>query len=192
LGQVRFTGDWAHDQTLIIVRYVLDDLLLKDTDENSVLQQELLVERSVDGSLVEDPDDGEIQFTSFKMEADDNVSEADTDTMAEPASSPKMNLVEELQEVKVDYMKPEDYSIEVIPLPLSEGIIRKFEQDTRMIITKKKLVKLSAQSNIVTLLDMFVRTYAIQRLAQLEKQLGKSQYRMTAKKKRNVINKTHQ
>ena len=27
-------------------------------------------ERSVDGSLAEDPDDGEIQFTRFKVEAD--------------------------------------------------------------------------------------------------------------------------
>lgn len=207
-------------------RYVLEDLLLKDTEENRVLQQELLVEaeqlqkklnkkkkmerrlsenkirnsvdslegslreRSVDGSLVEDPDDGEIQFTRFKVEADDTVSEADTDTMTEPASSPnKLNLVEELQhQIKLETIKPEepdDYSIEVIPLPLSEGIKRKLEQDHLMVNTTKKLVKLPAQPNIVTLLEMFVRNYAIQRLAQLEKQLGKSpysQYRMTAEK----------
>ena len=30
-------------------------------------------ERSVDGSLAEDPDDGEIQFTRFKVEADDSI-----------------------------------------------------------------------------------------------------------------------
>jgi len=206
-------------------RYVLEDMLLKDSEENRALQSELFVEagelqkklnkkkklerrmseknrasvdsmdegsvreRSVDGSLVEDPDDGEIQFTRFKVEADDTVSEADTDTMTEPASSPnKLNLVEELQAVKLDPIKldePEDYSIEVIPLPLTEGIKRKLEQDHLMINSKNKLVKLPAQPNIVTLLEMFVRNYAIQRLAALEKQLGKSpysQYRMTAEK----------
>jgi len=207
-------------------RYVLEDLLLKDTEENRNLQQELLLEakdlhdkltkkkkmerrlsenkirssvdslegsvreRSVDGSLVEDPDDGEIQFTRFKVEADDTVSEADTDTMTEPASSPsKLNLVEELQQqVKIEPAKldePEDYCMEVIPLPLSEGIKRKLEQDHLVVNSKNKLVKLPAQPNIVTLLEMFVRNYAIQRLAQLEKQLGKSpysQYRMTAEK----------
>jgi len=208
-------------------RYVLEDLLLKDTEENRVLQQQLLVEakelheklskkkkmerrlsenkirnsvdslelegsireRSVDGSLVEDPDDGEIQFTRFKVEVDDTVSEADTDTMTEPASSPnKLNLVEELHQVKFDPSKmdePEDYCMEVIPLPLSEGIKRKLEQDHLVINSKNKLVKLPAQPNIVTLLEMFVRNYAIKRLAALEKQLLKSpysQYRMTPEK----------
>eukprot|EP00092_Neocalanus_flemingeri_P041006 GFUD01044649.1.p1 GENE.GFUD01044649.1~~GFUD01044649.1.p1 ORF type:complete len:509 (+),score=166.28 GFUD01044649.1:46-1572(+) len=207
-------------------RYVLEDMLLKDCDENRILQQELFEEaqelqrklnrkkkmerrmsekirtsvdsmdtegsvreRSVDGSLVEDPDDGEIQFSRFKVEVDDTVSEADTDTMTEPASSPnKLNLVEELQQVKIEPIRleePEDFCIEVIPLPLSEGIKRKLEQDHLMINSKNKLVKLPAQPNIVTLLEMFVRNYAIQRLAALEKQLGKgqySQYRMTPEK----------
>ena len=209
-----------------LLRYVLEDMLLKDTEENRVLQSELFEEanelqkklnkkkkmerrmsekirnsvdsvdmdgsvreRSVDGSLVEDPDDGEIQFTRFKVEVDDTVSEADTDTMTEPASSPnKLNLVEELQQVRIEPIKleePEDFCIEVIPLPLSEGIKRKLEQDHLMINSKNKLVRLPAQPNIVTLLEMFVRNYAIQRLAQLEKQLGKSpysQYRITAEK----------
>jgi len=206
-------------------RYVLEDLLLKDTEENRVLQKELLEEakqlqkkssskkkserrmsenkirnsidslesnireRSVDGSLAEDPDDGEIQFTRFKVEADDTVSEADTDTMTEPASSPcKLSLVEDNQSVKIDPMQldePEDYSIEIIPLPLSEGIKKKLEQDHLMINNKKKLVRLPAQPNIVTLLEMSVRNYAIQKLAVLEKQLGKSpysQYRISAEK----------
>jgi len=206
-------------------RYVLEDLLLKDTDENRVLQQQLLVEakelheklskkkkmerrlsenkirnsvdsveesvireRSVDGSLVEDPDDGEIQFTRFKVEVDDTVSEADTDTMTEPASSPnKLNLVEEVQ-IKFDPAKidePEDYCMEVIPLSLSEGIKRKLEQDHLVINSKNQLVRLPAQPNIVTLLEMFVRNYAIKRLAALEKQILKSpysQYRMTPEK----------
>ena len=42
-----------------------------------------------------------------------------------------------------------------------------------MVTSKKRLVRLPAQPNIVTLLEIFVRNYAIHRLVQLEKQLVK-------------------
>ena len=67
----------------------------------------------------------------------------------------------------------EEICHEVAPLVLSEGIKRKLEMDHAMINKRKKLVQLPAQPNIVKLLEMFVTNHAIQRLAQLEKQINR-------------------
>ena len=45
-----------------------------------------------------------------------------------------------------------------------------------MINSRRKLPKLPSQPNVVNILELFVRNFAIQKLAQLEKQLVKSPY----------------
>ena len=189
-------------------RHVLEDMLLKDNEENRNLQKDLLkaaeditsktakkkkgdrrlsdkVRQSLDssgdwaeGSIVEDPEDAEIQFTIFRGE---KAAEVDnTDTQTEPSTSPlKLNFVEELNTMKsepVELDEPEDVCTEILPLQIPEALTKRLEQDHQLINSKRRLPRLPAQPNIVTLLEMFVRNYAIQKLAQLEKQLAKSPY----------------
>ena len=184
-------------------------MLLKDNEENRNLQKELLksaeditsktskkkkgdrrlsdkVRQSLDssgdwaeGSIVEDPEEAEIQFTIFRGEK--AAEEVDnTDTQTEPSTSPlKLNFVEELNTMKsesVELDEPEDVCTEIPPLQLPEALQKRLEQDHLLINSKRRLPRLPAQPNIVTLLEMFVRNYAIQKLAQLEKQLAKSPY----------------
>ena len=184
-------------------------MLLKDNEENRNLQKELLksaeditsktskkkkgdrrlsdkVRQSLDssgewaeGSIVEDPEEAEIQFTIFRGEK--AAEEVDnTDTQTEPSTSPlKLNFVEELNTMKsepVELDEPEDVCTEILPLQLPEALQKRLEQDHLLINSKRRLPRLPAQPNIVTLLEMFVRNYAIQKLAQLEKQLAKSPY----------------
>jgi len=193
-------------------RFVLEDMLLKDTEENRNLQKELSKEadkiqnkkkkktdrRNSDksrlscdgsedawreGSLVEDPDDTEIQFSLLRKE-DKKDSDA-TDTITEPSSSPhKMNFLDELQNIKTEMVEldePEDVLTEILPLNIPDNLKQKLEKDYYMINTRRKLSKLPAQPNIVSLLELFVRHYAIQKLAQLEKQLAKSPYNQYTK-----------
>ena len=196
----------------ISFRLVLEDMLLKDTEENRNLQEELSKEAvkiqnnkkkksdrrlsdksrlSCDeseegfreGSLVEDPEDTEIQFSLLRKE-DKKDSDA-TDTITEPSSSPhKMNFLDELQNIKtemVDLDEPEDVLTEILPLSIPDNLKQKLEKDYYMINTRRKLSKLPAQQNIVSLLELFVRHYSIQKLAQLEKQLAKSPYNQYSK-----------
>ena len=196
----------------ISFRLVLEDMLLKDTEENRNLQKELSKEAyniqnnkkkksdrrlsdksrlSCDeseegfreGSLVEDPEDTEIQFSLLRKE-DKKDSDA-TDTITEPSSSPhKMNFLDELQNIKtemVDLDEPEDVLTEILPLSIPDNLKQKLEKDYYMINTRRKLSKLPAQQNIVSLLELFVRHYSIQKLAQLEKQLAKSPYNQYSK-----------
>jgi len=189
-------------------RHVLEDMLLKDNEENRNLQKDLLKaaedttsktskkkkgdrrlsdklrqsldssEDWADGSIVEDPEDGEIQFNILRGERE--VEEDNTDSLTEPSTSPqKLNFVEEQNTMKsepVELDEPDDVCTEVLPLQLPEAIQKRLEQDHLLINSKRKLPRLPAQPNIVTLLEMFVRNYAIQKLAQLEKQLAKSPY----------------
>ena len=183
-------------------------MLLKDNEENRNLQKELLkaaeditskaskkkkgdrrlsdkVRQSLDssgdwaeGSIVEDPEEAEIQFTIFRGE---KAAEVDnTDTQTEPSTSPlKLNFVEELNTMKsepVQLEEPEDVCTEIPPLQLPEALQKRLEQDHLLINSKRRLPRLPAQPNIVNLLEMFVRNYAIQKLGQLEKQLAKSPY----------------
>ena len=191
-----------------LFRHVLEDMLLKDNEENRNLQKELLkaaeditskaskkkkgdrrlsdkVRQSLDssgdwaeGSIVEDPEEAEIQFTIFRGE---KAAEVDnTDTQTEPSTSPlKLNFVEELNTMKsepVQLEEPEDVCTEIPPLQLPEALQKRLEQDHLLINSKRRLPRLPAQPNIVNLLEMFVRNYAIQKLGQLEKQLAKSPY----------------
>lgn len=193
-------------------RLVLEDMLLKDTEENRNLQKELSKEAEKiqnnkkkksdrrlsdksrlscdeseegfrEGSLVEDPEDTEIQFSLLRKE-DKKDSDA-TDTITEPSSSPhKMNFLDELQNIKtemVDLDEPEDVLTEILPLSIPDNLKQKLEKDYYMINTRRKLSKLPAQQNIVSLLELFVRHYSIQKLAQLEKQLAKSPYNQYSK-----------
>ena len=89
------------------------------------------------------------------------------------------NFVEELNTMKsesVELEEPEDVCTEIPPLQLPEALQKRLELDHQLINSKRRLPRLPAQPNIVTLLEMFVRNYAIQKLAQLEKQLAKSPY----------------
>ena len=131
-----------------------------------------------EGSIVEDPEEAEIQFTIFRGE---KAAEVDnTDTQTEPSTSPlKLNFVEELNTMKsepVQLEEPEDVCTEIPPLQLPEALQKRLEQDHLLINSKRRLPRLPAQPNIVNLLEMFVRNYAIQKLGQLEKQLAKSPY----------------
>jgi len=144
-----------------------------DSDIDSTIEKSVVVDNS---------EDEEIKFRKFQAtDNSDAVSEADTDMQSEPSNSPiKQDNQEEGQIAPKVEVKQcdnlEEVSHEQIPLPLSEGIKRKLELDHDMVNVKKRLVRLPAQPNIVTLLEMFVRNYAITRLSQLEKQLVKSPY----------------
>lgn len=183
-------------------------MLLKDNEENRNLQKELLraaeditsktskkkkgdrrlsdkVRQSLDscedwaeGSIIEDPDDREIQFNILRGERE--VEEDNTDCLTEPSTSPlKLNFTEELNIMRsepTELDEPEDVCSEILPLQLPESLQKRLEQDHLFINSKRKLARLPAQPNIVTLLEMFVRNYATQKLAQLEKQMAKSPY----------------
>ena len=183
-------------------------MLLKDNEENRNLQKDLLktaeditskaskkkkadrrlsdkVRQSLDssgdwaeGSIVEDPEEAEIQFTILGGEK--AAEEDNTDTQTEPSTSPlKLNFVEEVNTMKSEPVlleEPEDVCTEIPPLQIPEGLQKRLEQDHLLINSKRRLPRLPAQPNIVSLLEMFVRNYAIQKLAQLEKQLAKSPY----------------
>lgn len=132
-----------------------------------------------EGGMMDDPEDTEIKF---KKEADtESVSDAETDTQTEPSNSPGIKLEDGLhikEEGGEEDPEEEEEEIchEVAPLVISEGLKRKLEHDHILVTKKKRLVHLPAQPNIVDLLEMFVRDFAIQRLAQLEKQVSRNQY----------------
>ena len=189
---------------------MLEDLLLKDNEENRKQQRDLDAEAvniqnkpskkkksessrrlsdknrlsgdgseegSVEPSLIEDPEDSEIQFNCTR----DKISEdRDTDSLTEPSDSPnKLNFLDELQMMKnepVDIDEPEDVCTEILPLNLPDSLKKSLEHDYTMVNSRRRLVKLPAQPNIVILLENFVRHFAVQKLGQLEKQLSKSMY----------------
>jgi len=130
-----------------------------------------------EGGMLDDPEDTEIKF---KKEADtESVSDAETDTQTEPSNSPGLKLEDGLhikEEEEDAEEEEEEICHEVAPLVISEGLKRKLEHDHILVTKKRRLVHLPAQPNIVDLLEMFVRDFAIQRLAQLEKQVSRNQY----------------
>ena len=196
-------------------RYVLEDMLLKDTEEGRAHQQELLVESekiqnkskkkksgerrlsdksrlscdsnedsSVTGgeeSLIDEEDD-EIEFN---LKVKKEISEEELDTITEPSNSPhKLNLIDELQNMKtepVEMDEPEDVCTDILPLNIPDGLKKKLEQDQHLINARRKLTKLPAQPNVANILELFVRSYATQKLASVEKQLSKSHYSQFAK-----------
>ena len=193
-------------------RYVLEDMVLKDNTENRALQDQLdkesveqeklakklLKKKKMErrlftgdgaGGMLDDPEDTEIKF---KKEANtESVSDAETDTETEPSNSPGIKLEDRLLikeeeggEEEAEEGEEEEMCHEVAPLVISEGLKRKLEQDHILVSKKKRLVQLPAQPNIVHLLEMFVRDFAFQRLAQLEKQVSRQQYgaRLAAEK----------
>ena len=198
-----------------LFRYVLEDMLLKDVEENRSLQKELFkeadriqnkqkkkkAERRLsdkggrlscdgsedafgEGSLMEDPEDREIEFPILRGNKRSRE-EVDIDTITEPSTSPqKLNLVEELQNMKTEALEidePEDVVSEVPPLELPEKLKLKLEQDYHLVNSRRRLHLLPAKPNIVCILELFVRHYAVQKLAQLEKQLAKSPYSQFSK-----------
>ena len=121
-----------------------------------------------EGSIVEDPEEAEIQFSILGGEK--AAEEDNTDTQTEPSTSPlKLNFVEEVNTMKSEPVlleEPEDVCTEIPPLQRPEGLQKRLEQDHLLINSKRRLPRLPAQPNIVSLLEMFVRNYAIQKLAQ--------------------------
>jgi len=196
-------------------RYVLEDMLLKDTEEGRAHQQELLVESekiqnkskkkksaerrlsdksrlscdsnedsSVTGGeeSIIDEDDDEIEFN---LKVKKEISEEELDTITEPSNSPhKLNLIDELQNMKtepVEMDEPEDVCTDILPLTIPDGLKKKLEHDHHLINARRKLTKLPAQPNVANILELFVRSYAIQKLSSVEKQLSKSHYSQFAK-----------
>ena len=135
-----------------------------------------------EGSVIEEEDD-EIEFNLKVKKA---VSEEDLDTITEPSNSPhKLNLLDELQNMKTEpvemYDEPEDVCTDILPLTLPDGLKKKLEQDHSLINARRKLTKLPAKPNVANILELFVRHYATQKLATVEKQLSKSHYSQFAK-----------
>ena len=127
-------------------------------------------------SALEDGDD-EIEFN---LKENKNIKEEDLDTITEPSNSPhKLNLLDELQNMKaepVEIEDPEDVCTDVLPLILPDTLKKKLEQDASLINYRRKLTRLPAKPNIANILELFVRHYATQKLATVEKQLSKSHY----------------
>ena len=191
-------------------RYVLEDMLLKDTEENKAHQKELLEESekiqnkskkkksserrlsdksrlSCDSAASDDNltgeesalEDGDYEI-EFNLKENKNIKEEDLDTITEPSNSPhKLNLLDELQNMKaepVEIEDPEDVCTDVLPLILPDTLKKKLEQDASLINYRRKLTRLPAKPNIANILELFVRHYATQKLATVEKQLSKSHY----------------
>jgi len=206
-------------------RYVMEDLLLKETEGNRRLQKELFeqtdlivnknkkkkrrlsdkirdsleskiedkkkvrssvdsmdrIRESVDSddvmSSALDPDDQEIQFSRWAKTDDDDT--LDTDTETEPATSPKTVLCEEgFAEDGKDLRDPP--VLAPIHLPINNVLKKKLLEDHKRVTEDNKLVKLPAQPNAVSVLEGFVRNYAIQRLSSHEKKASRSKYAQVA------------
>jgi male-specific lethal 3 len=178
------------------------------TDGESIASTDI---ESIDVSVVDDPEEEEIKFKNPQEGQDnsegDDVSDAETDTQTEPSNSPGLKLLAATEEEPVETEQEADRDDEdegacheVAPLVLSEGLKRKLEMDHTRVTKKKKSIQLPAQPNIVShikfcillvisllqvkLLEIFVKNFAIQRLAQLERQISRNQYgvRLTAEK----------
>merc|ERR1740139_2170933 len=123
-----------------------------------------------------DPDDQEIQFSRWGKNDDDD-DELDTDTETEPATSPKTVPGEEgfLDEGK-DGLCRDAPVLVPINLPMNSVLKKRLTEDWKRVTEDNKLVKLPAQPNAVSVLEGFVRNYAIQRLSTHEKKSGRSKY----------------
>lgn len=205
-------------------RYVMEDLLLKETAANRQMQKELYdqtadlmnnknkkkkrrlsdkirdslesknkirasvdsmdrLRDSIDSTDNEimihtnalDPDDQEIQFSRWGKNDDDDT--LDTDTETEPATSPKTVPGEEgfLAEGKEGVSRDAPVLVP-INLPINSVLKKRLTDDWKRVTVDNKLVKLPAQPNAVSVLEGFVRNYAIQRLSTHEKKSGKSKY----------------
>jgi len=137
-------------------------------------------------------EDDDVQFTRFTRGGSRAGSErggvdeelGDTDTENELPESPSSSRVgDEGDKDNPDNEKDdkEDACTELIPLILPASLKEGLETDYYA-ISAGKLVKLPAQPNIITLLEGYVRNYAISKLANLEKQIQKhNQYRQPDK-----------
>jgi len=138
----------------------------------------------------EDPfffqEDEEIQFrrSRFGEERKSFETEDDKTELHESLSSSLDTTKDDEQELvkPEDKDENEDICTEPISLNLPPDLKQGLETDFKY-ISEGKLVKLPAQPNIVSLLEGFVRDYAISRLGALEKQIQKtySQYRQADK-----------
>jgi len=101
-------------------------------------------------------DDGGIKMTiSFEKTEEDRLS-------IPPSGTDNESPVEE------------DICTEPLPVQFPESLKKCLEKDYKMVTEGNKLVQLPAQPNIVTLLEGFVRKFAINRLSAAEKQIQKN------------------
>ncbi|XP_023333669.1 male-specific lethal 3 homolog [Eurytemora carolleeae] len=139
-----------------------------------------------------DSEDEEIQFKRNFSEELVNQSREELDYKEEhdPSSSPRENgNDDEPDDEKVEggVDETEDICTEPIPLNLPQQLKTGLELDFKF-ISDGKLVKLPAQPNIITLLEGYVRNYAINRLSALEKQNQKQhQYRQPEKQESELF-----
>jgi len=126
-----------------------------------------------------DPDDQEIQFSRWGKNDDDDT--MDTDTETEPATSPKTVPGEEgfMDEGK-DGLNRDTPVLVPLNLTMNSVLKKRLTEDWKRVTVDNKLVKLPAQPNAVSVLEGFVRNYAIQRLSTHEKKSGRSKYAQQA------------
>ena len=218
-------------------RYVADDMLLKDSQENRDYQRHLYeqteeyrvrVERkkkqrkstdkarlSFDSNPSPVPSENTSEYNyqlrrgqeeRFSIQEDEDVqlrfnsrllsrAESDKSIVEEEKedTEPENNLEESRNEDgdenekkelgEKDANEEEDLCTELVPLNLPQNLKDSLEADYNN-VSDGKLVRLPAQPNIITLLEGYVRNFAISKLAALEKRLQKynqNQYRQPDK-----------
>jgi len=182
-------------------RYVLEDLLLKDTPENREEQAKLYKEAdeykvtkkkkqdrrtsevmtrisidSIDSEYIDTQNDDAssvVEIEEQKLDPNDEETEPKRSSPPEVDSSNNNDHGGEALKVPEDEEDEEEVNQELIPLILPESLKKRLIDDHNLVNRENRCVKLPAQPNIVTLLETYVRNFAISKLVNLERNLVK-------------------
>nr|XP_033803855.1 male-specific lethal 3 homolog [Geotrypetes seraphini] len=159
-------------------RWAAEDHVLRDTDENRTLQRKLArkaVARmrrkgkkkkrcrlpGVDSVLkslpVEEEEEEENDENSLSSSSDDSDEESDEEIKSEESDIDEKSEMKEEQET---YCKRE-MEERTITIDIPEVLKQKLEEDCYHINKRKRLVKLPCQTNIINILESYVRHFAI-------------------------------
>lgn len=121
-------------------------------------------------------DDGGIKLTiSFEKNEDDKLSVSSATPYAIPGAAPGATPGPTSGATPDPCPnQEEDICTEPLPLQYPDSLRKGLERDLKIVSGTGRLVQLPAQPNIVTLLEGFVRKFAISRLAAAEKQIQKN------------------
>ncbi|XP_078514034.1 MSL complex subunit 3 [Lissotriton helveticus] len=157
-------------------RWAAEDHVLRDTDENRRLQRKLArkaVARmrrkgrkrrpcrlpGVDSVLKTGPseDKEEVEENSVSSSSDDSDEGTDEEIKSEESD------IEEKPEMKEeqDIHSKREMEERIISIEIPEVLKKKLEEDCYYINKRKRLVKLPCQTNIITILESYVKHFAI-------------------------------
>ncbi|XP_030057459.1 MSL complex subunit 3 isoform X2 [Microcaecilia unicolor] len=159
-------------------RWAAEDHVLRDTDENRRLQRKLArkaVARmrrkgkkkkhcrlpGVDSVLKSLPADEEEENdeNSFSSSSDDSDEESDEEIKSEESDLDEKSEMKEEQETHCK--REREMEERTITIEIPEVLKQKLEEDCYHINKRKRLVKLPCQTNIINILESYVRHFAI-------------------------------